>query len=95
MFAGFARLALCDQHSIILKQDGSVWSTGFNEDGQLGDGSIIDKVKFTHVFSGDAKAVAAGNDHSLVLKRDGSVWTTGQNVHGQLGDGSKENKCFL
>ena len=77
-------LALGDQHSIILKPGESVWSTGYNEYGQLGDGSTADSFKFVWAFLSDAKAVAVGNDHSMVLKQDGSVWATGQNLYGRF-----------
>ena len=74
-------LALGDEHSLIVKQDGSVWSAGYNEYGQLGDSSTADNFKFVQV-SNHARAVSVGNEHSMVLKQDGSVWATGQNVHG-------------
>ena len=77
--------SLGGQHSVLLKRDGSVWTTGENHRGQLGDGSAIDKKKFSKVISGGALAVAAGNLHSLVIKSDGSVWGAGCNIFGQLG----------
>ena len=79
-------------HSVVLKQDGSVWSTGRNTHGQLGDGSNTDRDSFVQVIPSHAKTVAAGAEHSLVTMRDGSVWATGFNVHGQLGDGSATNR---
>ena len=91
MLAGVAiGLVLGDQHSIILKEDGSVLGTGYNEYGQLGDGTTVNSVKFVWAFLSEVKtiAVAAGNDHSLAVKQDGSVWATGCNENGQLGDGS-------
>ena len=77
-------------HSLVLKQDGSVWATGRNKYGQLGDGSRANKDIFVQVIPSCAKAVAAGAgaEHSLVVMRDGNVWGTGYNSHGQLGDGS-------
>ena len=60
-------------HSMILKQDNSVWSAGMNTHGQLGDGSRTDKDSFVQAISGHAKAVAAGAEHSLVVLQDGSV----------------------
>ena len=37
------------QHSLVLKEDGSVWATGWNGNGQLGDGTTIDKYTFVEV----------------------------------------------
>ena len=37
------------QHSMILKQDGSVWATGDNRYGQLGDGTTVHKQSFVKV----------------------------------------------
>ena len=42
-------------HSMILKQDGSLWVTGQNDKGQLGDDSTIDKKIFTMLFSRDVR----------------------------------------
>ena len=42
MAAGFA-------YSLVLKTNGTVWATGRNNNGQLGDGSNIDKNKFVQV----------------------------------------------
>ena len=75
-----------------LKSDGSVWATGYNEYGQLGDGSNADKNQFAQIISDGVVAVAAGEQHSMVLKSDGSVWITGNNHYGQLGDGSRTEK---
>jgi alpha-tubulin suppressor-like RCC1 family protein len=79
---------------VILKNDGSVWASGYNFNGQLGLGSTEDKTSFVRV--GDAgtgvTAVAAGNYHTVILKGDGSVWTAGQNYQGQLGFGGRENR---
>ena len=72
---------------MVLKQDGSVWATGYNKYGQLGDGTTTNRSEFTKVFQGGAIALAAGHFHSIVLKEDGSVWATGRNEEGQLGSG--------
>ena len=80
-------------HSMVLKQDGSVWATGSNDKGQLGDGSATSSHIFVKVIAGGAKAVAAGDGHqSMVLKNDGSVWAAGENHDGRLGDGSTTNR---
>ena len=76
---------------MVLKQDGSVWATGWNEFGQLGYGSNVDQMNYVQVVSSGVKALDAGSRHSMVLKDDGSVWTAGYNVYGQLGDGWTTN----
>ena len=82
-------------HSMVLKQDGSVWATGWNQYGQLGDGSREQRVDYTQVVSSGATLVAAGSQHSLMLKLDGSVWSTGNNEYGQLGTGSTGNSLVF
>ena len=51
-------------HSMVLTNEGRVWSTGWNQYGQLGDGSTMDKIKFIRVIARGAKAVAAGDIQS-------------------------------
>ena len=85
-------VAAGDMHSIVLKEDGSVWAAGRNCNGQLGDGSKADRSSFVKVISGGAAGVTAGRDHSMLLKQDGSVWATGRNEYGQLGDGSTTDR---
>ena len=85
-------VAAGDIHSVVLKQDGSVWATGRNHKGQLGDGSTVDRNEFVKAMDSGAVHVAAGGYHSMVLKRDGSVWVTGCNEYGQLGDKSIKDR---
>ena len=40
------------EHSMVLKADGTVWATGQNDYGQLGDGTTSDKRSFVQVLSG-------------------------------------------
>ena len=90
MLAGVVDLALGNFHSILVKQDGSVWCSGLNSNGQLGITlAITFSKRFVQVIASEALAAAAGFGHSMVLTQDGNVWVTGQNSKGQLGDGSK------
>ena len=85
--SGVADVAAGGYHSMLRKHDGSVWATGCNNYGQLGDGSLSDRITYFPVSTG-AESIAAGTRHSMMLKHDGSVWATGYNLYGQLGDGS-------
>ena len=82
-------------HSLVLKADGSVWVTGMNKDGQMGDGSTTDRVKYMQVIWDGVAAVAAGSRHSIALMQDSSVWAAGYNLFGQLGDGSTTDSAIF
>jgi len=83
------------QHTVALRDDGTVWAWGRNDYGELGDGDTgTDKDLPVQVFGlTDIVAVDADGDsglraHSAALKSDGTVWTWGSNDYGQLGDGN-------
>ena len=47
------KIATGNAHSMVLKTDGTVWTTGWVDYGQLGNGKIINKGDlFVNVFSG-------------------------------------------
>jgi alpha-tubulin suppressor-like RCC1 family protein len=77
------------RHTVILKNDNTVWASGYNFAGQLGLGNQVDTNAFTQV-SGirDVTQIAAGNYHTVILRSDGTVWTAGENFYGQLGRSS-------
>jgi len=75
------------RHSLVVKIDGSLWAFGFNDYGQLGDGSKISKSSPVKIMD-DVIAVSAGSGHSLALKKDGTLWSWGENTFGQLGNGT-------
>jgi hypothetical protein len=74
-----------------LKTDGSLWATGQNSLGQLGDGTTSDRSTPVQVATG-VQAVAAGYNCSLFLKTGGTLWAVGYNAEGQLGDGTTANR---
>ncbi len=72
--------------SLALKEDGTVWSWGPNDFGQLGVGDTVERVAPVQVsgLSGVEK-IAAGYFHGLAMKDDNTVWSWGKNEYGQLG----------
>ncbi len=83
-------------HSLFLKSNGTVWGCGNNSNGQLGDGTIIDKSIPVQInsLSGIVEIFRGGSSytHSLFLKNDGTVWACGSNAHGELGDGTNTKR---
>jgi alpha-tubulin suppressor-like RCC1 family protein len=77
-------------HSAALGTDGSLWTWGSNNFGELGKGTTSDSstpAKLTSISG--VSAVTGGNDHMVALKSDGTVWAWGYNYHGELGNGTK------
>lgn len=72
-------------HALVLRSDGSVWSWGTNQFGQLGTG--VSNSVFPIRVSGinGIVGIGAGWNHSLAA--GGSVWSWGTNDSGQLGNG--------
>ncbi len=79
-------VAVGDQFSLRLKNDGTVWGAGYNSYGQLGTGNR-DYAPTPVAGMTGVKAISAGSGHSLFLKTDGTVWGAGYNTSGQLGNG--------
>lgn len=71
-------------HALTLRADGTVWAWGRNGDGQLGDGTLIERVAPVKVHGiSNAVAVATGPTYSAALDADGNVWIWGSGYLGQ------------
>ncbi|MBU7007948.1 S-layer homology domain-containing protein [Phosphitispora fastidiosa] len=90
--SGIARIAAGYNHTVVLKNDGTVWAWGSNMYGQLGNGTTTDSAEPVMVkgLSG-ATALTAGYYHAAAIKNDGTVWAWGSNMYGQLGNGTTNN----
>ena len=77
---------------IALKTDGTVWSWGNNNYGQLGIGGN-ENAEYPMKIEGLTNIIdiKIGYGFCLALKSDGTVWSWGKNDYGQLGNGSNAN----
>ena len=76
-------------HSLALKDDGTIWVWGQNEHGELGDSTYLLKdypIKVQGLTN--MLDVKGGGWHSVALRNDSTVWTWGFNDFGQLGNGN-------
>jgi alpha-tubulin suppressor-like RCC1 family protein len=80
------------EYTIALKNDGTLWSWGDNQYGQLGLGDNIIRNTPTKIGNEtDWAELSCGGYHVLALKNDGSLWTWGLNSFKQLGNNSSVN----
>jgi alpha-tubulin suppressor-like RCC1 family protein len=86
-------------HTLLLRADGSVWACGYNDYGQLGNGTINTSTVPLRVkgpggvgFLANIIAIAAGDKHSMALAADGTVYTWGYNYTGTLGLGNNAHQ---
>ena len=85
-------------HTVALTSDGKVFPWGYNDAGQLGDGTTTNRstpvaVDMSRALRGKTViAIAAGDLHTVALTSDGKVFAWGYNYTGQLGDGTTTNR---
>lgn len=82
-------------HTILLDENGSVWTAGTSAYGVLGrqtpgaPGNVTSNPVFEKVTDGISgvriTAIAAGSYHNVLLDENGNVWTAGCNLYGELG----------
>jgi len=73
-------------HSMAIKTDGTLWTWGFNSQGQLGDGTITSRSSPVQIGAlTNWSKVAGGSQHTLAIKTDGTLWAWGYNFLGALG----------
>jgi alpha-tubulin suppressor-like RCC1 family protein len=73
------------EHSLALRNDGSLWAWGDNSYGQLGIAATSADAP-TRVGTDTSWAkIAAGDGASFAIRTDGTLWAWGANTNGQLG----------
>uniref|UniRef100_A0A9J7XD34 E3 ubiquitin-protein ligase MYCBP2 n=1 Tax=Cyprinus carpio carpio TaxID=630221 RepID=A0A9J7XD34_CYPCA len=74
-------------HSVVLMENGDVYTFGYGQHGQLGHGDVNSRGSPTLVqaLPGPSTQVTAGSNHTAVLLVDGQVFTFGSFSKGQLG----------
>jgi hypothetical protein len=85
------QIATGELHSLLLADDGTVYSFGSNGNGRtgvdwaFGNTLIATPINTTNLAGKTISQVAAGGAHSLLLADDGTVFSFGSNEYGQTG----------
>lgn len=77
-----------------IKNDGTLWTFGVNDVGQLGDNTRTHRSSPVQTVSAVAtwRKVSCGLAHMAAIKSDGSLWLWGKNTSGQLGDNTSSDR---
>ena len=82
-------------HTAAIKTDGTLWTWGYNNNGQVGNNTTTHRSTPVTTFAGGTnwKQVACGNVHTAAIKTDGTLWTWGHNSpYGELGNNTTTDR---
>jgi alpha-tubulin suppressor-like RCC1 family protein/rRNA maturation protein Nop10 len=88
----YQRIEAGENHTIEIR-GGQLWAWGKNTNGQLGDGSITDRLNPVRIgVDSTWISISSRGNHTLGIKSNGTLWAWGLNDEGQLGDGTLTNR---
>ena len=72
-----------DNHTYMIKNNGTVWACGNNGYGELGLGNETTQTTFTQVTTNvsDVKEIACGYHYTVMIKNDGTLWCCGSVIN--------------
>jgi alpha-tubulin suppressor-like RCC1 family protein len=99
--AGAASVNAGNQHTLVVKTDGTAWASGRDNACQLGIGGLGSQLRIVPMLNVDLTPVSGiaslsgGYGHTVAMGTDNSLWAVGSNVSGQLANGTQDGPCNL
>ena len=90
--ANWVSVAAGSYHSLAINADGELYAWGWNNNGQVGDGTTTRRTSPVRIGTSANNTnwvkIAAGYAHSLAINAAGELYAWGWNDSGQVGDGT-------
>ena len=83
------------EHSLVVTEEGKLYSFGFGGAGQLGHGDERDQLRpklVEGLGAGRVVQASAGGQHSLVVTQEGKLYSFGYGGYGRLGHGDERDQ---
>jgi alpha-tubulin suppressor-like RCC1 family protein len=84
--SSWTAVAAGQYHSLAIRSGGSLFAWGYNNVGQVGDGTNTDRSSPVQIGSSSWAAISAGESHSVAIASDGKLFAWGRASEGQLGN---------
>ena len=91
----FVMISAGDQFACGITVDGAAYCWGLNTNGQLGDGTITNRLRPVRVSTTESfNWIGAGSTHACALTTTNQARCWGGNIGGQLGDGTTTDRAL-
>jgi alpha-tubulin suppressor-like RCC1 family protein len=96
-FTNWCQISAGNYFGLAVQTNGTLWSWGLNDNGQLGDNTTVSRSSPVSVIGGftdwcQVAAPAGGSRTVLAVRQNGTAWAWGAGTYGGLGDGTTVNK---
>ena len=86
---GWKEVSCGTNHAAAIKEDGTLWTWGFNFSGELGQNGVDYRTSRsspvqTYAGGNNWKHVSCGDDITAAIKTNGTLWVWGRNLAGML-----------
>jgi len=83
-----SKVAIGNIHALALSTQGELWTWGLNNEGQLGDGTMDNRIYPVQIMPNlRFEQIVAGSNSSFAIDTGGTLWSWGSNFNGILGIG--------